>query len=73
MSDTTTKVMLEAYKQERSPTMFLSGMFRSPRRNFHNSEEVEIDIVRSEEDVSIAIQDLSAGARLNSGDIYTKK
>jgi len=65
--------MLAAYEQDRDPTMFLSGMFQSPRRNFHNSEEVEIDIVRSEEDISIAIQDLSTGARLNSEDLYTNK
>ena len=73
MSDTTTKVMLAAYEQDAEPTMFLSGMFQSPARNFHNSEEVEIDIVRSEEDISIAIQDLSTGARLNSEDLYTNK
>jgi len=73
MSDTTTKVMLAAYEQDAEPTMFLSGMFQSPRRNFHNSEEVEIDIVRTEEDISIAIQDLSTGARLNSEDLYTNK
>jgi len=72
-TDATTKVMLEAYEQEAIPTMFLSGMFQSPQRNFHNSEEVEIDIVRSEEDISIAIQDLSTGARLNSEDLYTNK
>lgn len=73
MSGSTTKVMLEAYKQERSPTLFFSGMFQSPRRNFHNSEEVEIDIVRSDEEVSIAVQDLSTGARLNTADLYTNK
>ena len=73
MVDTTTKVMLAAYEQDAEPTMFLSGQFQSPRRNFHNAEEIEIDIVRSEEDIAIAIQDLSAGARLNSEDIYTNK
>ena len=73
MSDLTTKTMLAAYEQDASPTMFLSGMFQAPPQNFHNSEEVEIDIVRSEEDISIAIQDLSTGARLNSEDIYTNK
>jgi hypothetical protein len=73
MSTTATKVMLAAYEQDREPSMFLSGMFQSPRRNFHNSEEVEIDIIRSEEDISIAIRDLSTGARLNSEDIYTNK
>jgi hypothetical protein len=53
--------------------MFLSGQFQAPRSNFHNSEEVEIDIVRGEEEISIAIQDLSTGARLNSEDIFTNK
>jgi len=65
--------MLAAYEQDREPTMFLSGMFQSPRRNFHNSEEVEIDIIRGEEDIAIAIQDLSTGARFNSEDLYTNK
>jgi len=73
MSTTATKVMLAAFEQDKEPSLFLSGMFQSPRRNFHNSEEVEIDIIRSEEDISIAIQDLSTGARLNSEDIYTNK
>lgn len=73
MSDASTKHMIAAYEQDAEPTMFLSGMFQAPRRNFHNSEEIEIDIVRSEEDISIAIQDLSTGARQNSEDIYTNK
>lgn len=73
MSGLTTKVMLEKYEQDRDPTMFLTGMFQAPRGNFHNSEEVEIDIVRSEEDVAIVIQDLSLGGRYNSADVYTNK
>ena len=73
MSDPTTKVMLRGYQARRRPTMFLTGMFQSPSENFHNSEEVEIDIMRSEEDISIAITDLSTGARLNSEDDFTNK
>jgi len=73
MSTTATKRMIEAYNQEASPMMFLSGLFRSPQVNFHSSEEVEIDIVRSDEDVSIVIQDLTTGYRMNSNDIYTNK
>lgn len=73
MSTTATKVMLQAYEQEQAPSMFLAGMFQSPRSNFHNSEEVEIDIIRGEEDISIAVTDLSTGARLNSTDLYTNK
>ncbi len=73
MSDATTRRMLAAYNQTASPTLFMSGMFQSPQQNFHNSEEVEVDIIRDEEDVAIVIQDLSAGSRMNSADIYTNK
>ena len=73
MSTTTTKQMIALYNQEAATVRFFAGMFRSPRRNFHSSEEVEIDIIRSGEDVSIAIQDLSVGYRMNSTDVYTNK
>lgn len=73
MSGNTTRRMISAYFQEASPTAFFSGMFTARPENFHSSEEVEIDIVRSEEDVSIVIQDLSTGYRMNSDDLYTNK
>lgn len=73
MSNETTKVMLRGYQARRMPTLFLTGMFQAPAENFHNSEEVEIDIMRSGEDISIAIVDLSTGARLNSEDDFTNK
>ena len=44
MSDTTTKRMISSYTQAAAPTLFLSSFFRSPRENFHDSEEIEIDI-----------------------------
>jgi len=73
MSGNTTRRMISAYYQEASPTAFFSGMFQTRPENFHSSEEIEIDIVRSEEDVSIVIQDLSTGYRMNSDDLYTNK
>ena len=73
MSGSTTKRMLAAYIQMAAPTMFLSGLFQSPARNFFNSEEVEIDIVRSDEEVSLVVTDLSTGYRMNSDDLYTNK
>ena len=73
MSGSTTKRMLTAYNQMAQPTLFLSGLFQSPLENFHSSEEVEIDIMRSDEDISIVIQDLSTGYRMNSDDLYTNK
>ena len=73
MSGTTTKRMISAYNQMASPIMFLSGLFQSPPENFHTTEEVEIDIVRSDEDISIVIEDLSTGYRMNAEDLYTNK
>lgn len=73
MSDTTTKWMLRAYESMASPTRFLSGMFTSPPENFYSSEEVEIDIVRSGEDVAVVVQNLDTGYRMNTADLYTNK
>lgn len=73
MSNASTIRMLNAYEQISAPQMFLTGMFQSPPVNFHESEEVEIDITRSGEDVSVVIQDLSTGYRMNSTDQYTNK
>ena len=73
MSTNVTRRMISAYFQDASPTAFFSGMFQTRPENLHSSEEVEIDIVRSEEDVSIVIQDLSTGYRMNSDDLYTNK
>ncbi|MDZ7922695.1 MAG: major capsid protein [Marinagarivorans sp.] len=73
MSDATKKLMLKKYLEEPDATLGFTGMFRARPENFHNSEEVEIDIVRSEEDVSIVVTDLSTGYRMNSEDLYTNK
>lgn len=73
MSGKNTARMIGAYYQEAEPTSFFAGMFRARPENFHNSEEVEIDIVRSDEEVSIVVQDLSTGYRMNSEDLYTNK
>lgn len=74
MTDATTKRLIETYFQiDAQPMMFFTGFFQSPQINFYNSEKVEIDIVRSDEDISIAIQDLSSGYRSNSEDLFTNK
>lgn len=73
MSDTTTSKMIRAYNQSAPPTLFLSGLFKSPPENFHNSEEVEIDVMRDDEEIAVAIHDLSTGHRWNSTDDFTNK
>lgn len=73
MTGTATVRMIEAYRQSREPTMFLSQLFRAPERNFFDSEAVEIDIEREDEDIAIAIDDYGTGPRINSFDQYTNK
>ena len=73
MSTAATKKMIAAYQQTAPPTLFMSGLFLSPPQNFHNSESVQLDIVRSEEDVAVAVTDLSTGYRMNQTDFYTNK
>lgn len=53
--------------------MFLSGFFQTPPQNIHNSEKVEIDIERDDEEIAIVIQDLSVGARQNEMGKYVAK
>jgi len=73
MTDQATKHMISLYNQEAEPTMFLSGLFQARPQNFHATESVEIDIMRSEEDIAIVVQSLSAGARENSADLFVNK
>lgn len=73
MSDSSTARLIELYLEDASAPMFLSGHFKSPPKNFHNSEKVEIDIIRDDEDVAIVVQDLSTGARNNENSLYSNK
>jgi hypothetical protein len=73
MSDASTKRMIEMYVERADAPMFLSGFFNSPARNFHDTEEVEFDVIRDDEDVAVVIQDISAGANQNEASVYTNK
>ena len=73
MSDESTKRMLSAYIERAPRPRFLSGFFKSPPENFHNTEEVEIDIERDGEDVAVVVTDLQVGARSNESNIFTNK
>lgn len=73
MSNATTRRMLAPYIKMAPVSMFLTSFFQSPPENYHSSEEVEIDVVRTGEDVAIVITDLSTGARHNIDDIFTNK
>lgn len=73
MSDNSTRTMIDLYVQEASAPMFLSGFFRTPPRNIHTSEYVEIDVIREDPDIAIAITDLKTGARMSEATKSTNK
>lgn len=73
MSDAATRRMIAAYNQEATAPMFLSGYFHSPPENFHRSEEIELDILRDQEDVAIAVTDLRDSGHSNEDTLYTNK
>lgn len=74
MSDTSTKKLLDAYiEQSAQKPGFLTSFFRSPPQNFHDSETVEIDIVRTGHQVAIAIQDVSMGNRRSENVKFVNK
>jgi hypothetical protein len=73
MSDASTIHMIDAYLEESTAPLFLSGFFRSPPQNFHTSEDVEIDVRRDEETVAIVLTDLTQGARVSESTLYTNK
>lgn len=73
MSDTSTIQIIDMYLEEASAPMFLSGFFQSPPRNFHTTEDVEMDIQRDDEQVAIVIQDLTLPPNKNENTLYTNK
>jgi hypothetical protein len=73
MIGSTTQRMISLYMEEASAPMFLSGFFESPPQNFHNAEQVTIDVERDDEDVAIVVTDLTVGGRHNESSLYTNK
>lgn len=72
MSDLVKNTMLEAFKQKASPTMFLSGFFRTPPRNITRSKKVTIDIKRNDELIAIDVI-RGTGGNLNLNKRFTTK
>src|SRR5690625_4907650 len=73
MANTETLKMLEKYTERVPAPLFLSSLFKSPKENFHNSEKVVVDVVRSAPDIAIPIPDLQTNPRYNAEDVYTSK
>jgi len=73
MSDASNTKLLRAYFEESEAPMFLSGFFQTPPENIHSTEKVEIDIERDDNDIAIAVTDLTSGSRQNETNKYVNK
>ena len=72
MSELVKNTMLEAFKQKASPTMFLSGFFRTPPANITRSKLVTIDVKRNDELIAIDVF-RGTGGNLNLNKRFTTK
>ena len=73
MSDKYTKAMVQPYIQQLQPMGFGTGFFQAPPENFFDTHSIEFDVMRDDEQVAVAVQDLCTGYRWNSADDYTNK
>lgn len=71
MSDASTAQMIAAYMEEATVPGFLTS--QATRNSFHNSEDVEIDIERDDDDVAVVVSDMTTGGRRNEYSLYTNK
>lgn len=65
--------LLRRFDQRIPAPRFLSSFFQTPPENIHASESIGLDIIRDDEELAIAIQDLSVGGRQNENTLYTSK
>ncbi|MCK4959716.1 MAG: major capsid protein [Planctomycetes bacterium] len=66
------RTMLEAFKQKKAPTMFLSGFFRTPPRNITRGKTVVIDVKRNDESIAVDIVRGTNG-RMNENKRFSTK
>jgi len=65
--------MIDTYNEEGQAPLFLASHFKSPPRNFHNTQKVEVDILRDDEDVAVALSSVEQGPRSNEANLFTNK
>jgi hypothetical protein len=73
MSDASTVRMLSRLEVLARAPLFLSSYFRSPPENYFNSEKVEIDVIREDEDVAVPVPDVTTDARHNEANKWVNK
>lgn len=71
--NSTAKLIPAYFEQSPEVQLFFSGMFRTPAGNYHATEDVELDVVRSGRQVAVAVSSLASGYNHNSEELYTNK
>lgn len=72
---TKSKKMIQLYRQMPNidKNMFFTSYFKTTPEDITNSEFIEYDIERSDEDIAPVLTDISTGAHVVSEDIFTNK
>lgn len=73
MSDASTTAMLEYFRLIAGVPGYFASMFKTGPRNIHNTEKVEIDVVREDEDIAIPVPSINSGYRANEHDKSVNK
>lgn len=73
MSSTSTIQMLEQLRVIAGAPMFFASNFKTGPRNIHNTETIELDVVREDEDIAVPVPDITAGYRNNERTKYVNK
>ena len=73
MSNLTTTKLLSVYEQQAPRTRALTGLLRTAPENFHNSEDVEKDIIRNEEEIATVVTSVNSRGNKNEATVYTNK
>jgi len=73
MSDTSTTRLIKVYEQTQGRPRFFSSLFQSPPRNFHDTEKIEIDVIRSGQHIAVPVKNLNSGPRDVELDEYVNK
>lgn len=68
----TKRLMSDLFREDRTPTMFFSGYFKSPPKYKFRGTEIVIDAVRNKEEYAIDVKSFTHG-RENKATIFTTK
>lgn len=73
MSNASTRRMLRKVEVEAPAPLFLSSEFKTPPENIHDSETVEMDVIRENETIAVPVPDITHDGRMNERSKYVNK